>query len=553
MAVEFKLFAPRNQKAALVGSFSDWQEIQMQKGEDGYFRANVDLEDGEYQYKLRVQSNSPNLKDQWVELNDPYMTQMDLQTETGIVRIKERQRILDTYVWQYDDAALPSNEELIIYEMHITDFCGEGVNLEKPNKFKQAVQKLDYLSDLGINAIALMPLTEYAGNYRWGYSVRYFFALESSYGKPEDLKHFVDECHARNIRVFLDGIYNHTDDHSPLLKIDRDYWYYHDRHYPDDDANYWGPEFNYDHYDETLNIRPAWEFVRDVVQFWIGEYHIDGIRYDAVRQLNNYEFFGWLFQQAEAAVSHKPFYQIAEHIPDTADICKPKGVFDGCWHESFRYFLKDALLGKSVDRDEFKKAIAAQPQGYAHTTSVINYLASHDREHMIVELGDNGIFDKAAGDRVKLGAVLQLTAPGIPMLWMGDEFAQPTHKTEQTTEPNPLDWSLLDREFNQDLLTFYKHLIALRKERSSLHTENIEFFHEHADHPILAYVRWNDAGERVVVVANFSDQSFDHYELPNFPADGTWQIWLSDQRVTTKDKKAAIALPNNTALILLQQ
>jgi 1,4-alpha-glucan branching enzyme len=553
MATEFNLFAPRNEKAALVGSFSNWEEIPMQKGEDGYFRTNVDLEDGIYHYKFRVQSNSPNLKGKWIEINDPYMTAMDLESETGITRIKQGERILDTYVWQHDDALLPPNEDLVLYEMHITDFCGEGIDIDKPYKFKKAIEKLDHLSELGINAIALMPVTEYTGNYRWGYLVRYFFALESSYGKPEDFKYFVDECHARGIRVFIDGIYNHTDEKSPLLLIDRDYWYYHDRHYPEDDANYWGPEFNYDNYDETLDIRPAWEFIREVVQFWIREYHIDGIRYDAVRQIANYEFFGWLFEQAKNAVTNKPFYQIAEHIPDTADICKPKGVFDGCWHESFRYFLKDALTGENVNLGELKAAIDAKQQGYAHITSVINYLATHDREHMIVELGDQGIFDKAAFQRVKLGAMLQMMAPGIPMIWMGDEFGQPTHKTQYTTEPNPLDWSLLNQDLNRDLFEFYKRLVVLRQEKSSLRTENIEFFHENPENSVFGYVRWNDAGERVVVIANFSDHAFEHYEFPHFPADGTWQNWLSDERVDANNGKCTIALPNNTALILLQQ
>jgi 1,4-alpha-glucan branching enzyme len=550
--IEFQLFAPRNQKVALVGSFANWEEIAMQKDEKGYFRTQVDLEDGIYQYQFRIESKTPGLEGKWLEFNDPYMTEMDLESEKGMIRIKEGEKILDTYVWQHDDQPLPQNSELILYEMHLTDFCGKGIDIDQPDKLQQVTEKLDYLSELGINAIALMPTTEYAGNYRWGYLIRYFFALESSYGKPKDFKRFVDECHARGIRVFIDGIFNHTDDQSPLLLIDRDYWYYHDRHYPEDDANYWGPELNYDFYDEQLDLRPAWNFISDVVQFWVREYHIDGIRYDAVRQLNNYEFFRWLFDRVQDIVPNKPFYQIAEHIPDTCEICKPQGVFDGCWHESFRYFLKDALTGENFDLAQLKSAIDAKQQVYTKTTNVINYLATHDREHMIVEMGDRGIFGAAAFQRVQLGAVLQFTAPSIPMLWMGDEFGQATHKTQTTTEPNPLDWSLLDQELNQDLLAFYKKLIALRKEKPALQTNNIDFFYEHSEHKILAFVRWNEAGERVVVIANFSDRTFDQSLIPHFPADGTWQVWNDNHKIAAKNQQLAIDLAGYEAKILLQ-
>ncbi|MEP0916825.1 alpha-amylase family glycosyl hydrolase [Leptolyngbya sp. DQ-M1] len=544
--IEFNVFAPRNEAVHLVGSFTQ-EDIPMQKGEDGFFRVKVNLEDGQYQYKLRVKSNSPALQGQWVETNDPYMTEMDRKTENGVVRVKDGQRISDTYIWQHDRQPLPENRDVILYEMHIADFCGKGTDISDPTKFKQVLDKLDHLSELGINAIALMPVTEYDGDYRWGYMPLHFFALESSYGKPEDFKRLIDECHGRGIRVLIDCIFNHTNEESPLLKIDRDYWYYHDRHYPEDDANYWGPELSYENYDSDRNIRPTWNFVRDVVQFWIREYHIDGIRYDAVRQIANYEFFGWLFQQIE--IKDKPFYQIAEHIPDTSEVCSPKGVFDACWHESFRYFLKDALIGQSVDLEELKKAIDARQQGYAGATSVINYLATHDREHMIVELGDVGIFDQPAFDRVKFGVILQLTAPGIPMIWMGDEFGQATHKTQTTLEPNQLDWSLLDH--NRDLFEFYKRAIALRHEKSSLRTDNIEFFFEHLDDKVLAYVRWNDDGERVIVVANFSDQTYENYAIENLPTDCCWQDWNEGSEIAVNEGRSAIDLPSLSAKVLL--
>ncbi|UBF26504.1 DUF3459 domain-containing protein [Kovacikia minuta CCNUW1] len=548
--MEFKLFAPYNEAAALVGSFSDWQAVPMQKGEDGYFRVTLDLEDGIYQYKLRVQSRSWFLKpDEWVEINDPYMTEMDLASENGIVHVKAGQQIRDTYVWKHDDKPLPANAELVMYELHIADFVGGEA--EEPDKFARAIEKLDYLVELGVNAIELMPITEYAGNYRWGYMVRYYFAPESSYGSPEDLKRLIDECHARGIRVVIDAIYNHTDDQSPLLLIDRDYWYYHDRHYPGDDANYWGPEFNYEVYDEKLDIRPAWKFIAEVTCYWIQEYHIDGIRYDAVRQLANYDFFRWLIQEANQVVGKKPFYHIAEHIPDTSDIVLPDGPFEGCWHESFHYLLRGALLAEPIEFRDLRTAIAAQQQGYPQTSSVINYVATHDQEHLLVELGDRGIFGQPALQRVKLAVTLQMTAPGIPLLWMGDEFGQNTHKTQTVSEPNPLDWSLLKQDWNRDLFQFYQHLIALRKQTPALLTENIEFFHENQESQVLVYTRWNDTGSRVVVIANLSDEPMPGYTLSNFPCNGIWHEWVKSTDVEIGSDRPTIGLDKWEAKALI--
>ncbi|HIK43232.1 MAG TPA: alpha-amylase, partial [Thermoleptolyngbya sp. M55_K2018_002] len=175
--IEFSLFAPYNEAASLVGSFSDWDEIPMKKGKDGFFRVSVDLEDGVYNYKFRVQSKSwffePN---QWVDVTDPYATDVDGKSseENAIARIKEGKRIVDTYVWQYDDTPLPADHELVIYEMHVADFSGGEDDPHARGQYKHVIEKLDYLCDLGINAIELMPVKEYPGDYSWGYNPRHF-------------------------------------------------------------------------------------------------------------------------------------------------------------------------------------------------------------------------------------------------------------------------------------------------------------------------------------------------------------------------------------------
>lgn len=546
--IEFKLFAPYNKETALIGSFSDWKEVPMNKDKDGYFRTTVELEDGVYQYKFRIQSKSWFFEpDQWVEVVDPYVTDIDDPTQNGIVRIKGGDRIVDTYVWQHDGTPLPTDRELVIYEMHIADFSGGEDDPYARGKFKHAIEKLDYLVDLGINAIELMPVKEYPGDYSWGYNPRYFLATESSYGSTADLKKLIDECHARGIRVILDGIFNHSEASCPLTQIDHDYWYHHS---PRDPDNNWGPEFNYEHYDENLGIKPAWQFIGDVVRFWIQEYHIDGIRYDAARQLANYDFMHWIVEEAKKVAAFKPFYNVAEYIPDTPSITNFDGPMDGCWHDSFYHTIVPFLCGESVDLERLKDIIDCKRQGYMGATNVVNYLTNHDHNHLMAELGDHQIFDEGAFKRVKLGVAVLMTAVGIPLIWMGEEFGEYKYKTIDQAK---IDWTLLKNDLNQNLREYYKGLIHLRKSNQALYTENINFFHEDPDSKVLAYTRWNDEGSRVVVVVNFSDNYLAGYKVPNFPANGTWHEWTYDCDVEAGDDNIMIDLAELEAKVFVWQ
>ncbi len=521
-SIEFNLFAPYIKGAVLVGEFSDWKDVPMEKGKDGYFRTHVELEDGVYQYKFRVQSKSWFFEpDQWVEVVDPYAVDIDNPSQNAIARIKDGQKIVDTYVWKHDDKPLPADSELVIYELHVGDFSGGEDDPYARGKYKHVIEKLDYLSELGVNAIEVMPVKEYPGDHSWGYNPRHFFATESSYGPTEGLKQLVDECHGRGMRVIMDGIYNHSEAEAPLTQIDHDYWYH---HAPRDPDNNWGPEFNYEFYDEKLETYPARKFIGDNVRFWVSEYHTDGIRFDAARQIANYDFMHWIVQEAKNTASMKPFYTVAEHIPETTSITNVDGPMDGCWHDSFYHCILEHICGDTFDLERLKDVIDCKRQGFLGATNVVNYLTNHDHNHVMVELGDREIFDEAAFTRVKLGAAILLTAVGVPLIWMGEEFGEYKPKTPDSAK---IDWTLLGNEHNRGLFEYYKGLINLRKGNHALYTENIEFFHENPEAKVLAYTRWNDEGSRVVVVANFSEDFLGGYEVSGCPA-GKWHEWTND-------------------------
>ena len=542
-SIEFKLLAPYNHQVTLKGCFSDWSEISMEKDDRGYFRTKIELEDGTYQYKFRVQSKSWFLEaDEWVDVSDPYATDIDDATQNSIIRIKDGQKIIDTYVWQHDGVDLPSNEELVIYELYVGGFSGGG-NDRGAGTLKDAIAKLDYLSQLGINAVELMPMAASPGDRNWGYTPRHYFAVESSYGSTADLKQLIDECHSRGIRVLMDFIFNHSDAGAPLTQIDHDYWYSRE---PTDPNNSWGPEFNYDKYDENLDLKPAWNFIGDIVKFWIEEYHIDGIRFDASKQISNFDFLTWISKQARETASMKPFFNTAEYIPEDPKLVGYGKPMDACWHESFYQQALKHICGDGFDPEGFKQTIDPQQQGYGGTTTVINYISCHDHKYTFAELGDRNIFGESAFKCAKLGAVLLMTAVGVPLVWMGNEFGE-----YNPDEEIQIDWSLLKNEDNQGLFDYYRGLIDLRKNNHALRCSNIEFFYEDSENKVLAYTRWNEEGSRAVVVINFGDNFLEDYTVRNFPQAAKWHEWTNNYDVEAQDNKLVLTLGEYEAKVFV--
>jgi len=146
-SIDFTLFAPTIAEATLIGSFSEWKDIPM-SCEHGTFHCSTDISDGTYEYKFRIRRNN---EDKWIDIIDPYVTKYDPTRNTGVLTIKHGRKILDEYTWKHDETRLPDNKDLIIYEMYVADFADNG-------QFSGVIEKLDYLSDLGFNAIELMPV-----------------------------------------------------------------------------------------------------------------------------------------------------------------------------------------------------------------------------------------------------------------------------------------------------------------------------------------------------------------------------------------------------------
>jgi 1,4-alpha-glucan branching enzyme len=516
--IEFSLFAPYIKRAAIQGDFTEWKEKELEKGDDGYFRSTFELADGNYEYKFWVESNSPWQLGQWVCITDPMATNVnEMNNDNSIVRVLNGKIIIDQYEWRHYMDPLPADVELVIYELHVRDFGGN---------FKGVVDRLDYLSSLGVNAVELMPVSEFPGDTSWGYNPRHFYAVESAYGETPDLKNLIDECHGRGIRVIMDLVANHGQDETPLAQIDHNYWFKDNN----TDEYQFGPKFDYNHWDDNFKLFPARKFMNEVAFYWATEFHLDGIRFDATALIDNFDFLHWLGDAVKQANSMKPFYLVAEHLPIDPAIVGFGKPMDGLWHDYF-YWQMTANMRESefsgwqpFNWDKTYDAIEPAREGIIGPTAAVNYISNHDHNRLMFELGTANITGEKAFRKCKLAAAITMTAVGVPMVWMGEEFGE---FWDKSIEPRPLHWELLENQANSDLFHYYSGLIFLRKTNNSLKTEHIDFFHLDPANKVLAWRRWDDGGGIVAVVANFSDNALGDYAVPNFP-DGDWHEFIFD-------------------------
>lgn len=542
---EFRLFAPNNTEASLIADFSNWKEIPMTKSDDGYFRVERSLTDGTYNYKFNIRSKSWfNKENEWKTITDPYATNIVAATQNSVLILKNGKKIVDEFVWTSDDVLLPTNDQLVIYEMHVGDFSGGEEDGHTRGKYTDVIAKLDYLADLGINAIELMPLKSNPGDFNWGYSPIHYFAPEETFGTTAELKELIDKCHGLGIRVIVDGVYNHASTAIALTEIDHDYWF---RREGKDPEQNWGPEFDYERRDEKLGINPALEFILDSIRFWIYEYRIDGVRFDAAKQIDNFDALAAFVSNGRAMSEMKPFFTVAEFIPPSPEVTEPVGPVESCWNDSFMYAAVEYLAGEPLDIEKLKNAIDPTRLGFANATSVTNYLANHDQNRLFRKLGEQGLLDEELFRRAKLGALILMTAVGVPMIWMGEEFGEHVPMSEAS---NKINWTLLENDANKELFGYYKTLIGLRTTHNAFASTATEFFHEDSESGVVAFRRFDDKGNALVVILNLSDTDLAGYSIPAYPG-GQWKEVTKDASFELVDDSLQLDLARREGLVFI--
>lgn len=563
-SVRLAFYAPGKTFAYIIGDFNDWEfkdNYQMNITPDGttWWIDVTGLTPGQYYAFQYVVSGDIRIGDPYSNLildpdNDQYIPSetwpnippYPFGKTTGIASLLRTAE--PDFDWQHDDFQRPAEDKLIIYEMLMRDFT------QKKN-FQTLTDTLDYLQRLGINAIELMPISEFNGNLSWGYDPTYHYALDKFYGTPESFRTLVDACHERGIAVILDVVYNHAHDKNPLCML---YW---------DAANYRpaadNPWLNqqaphdfsvfYDFNHES----PATKFyVKKILRHWLNDYHVDGFRFDlskGLTQNTNGPFDAGAYDATRIATikdyadeiwSQTPgAYVILEHFTANSE---EKELSDyGCmlWGGAG---ISNQFLESSLGFTSNFSGASYKNKGW-NDPHLIAYMESHDEERMGYKNitfgnqstpGYNVRSLPVSLDRMELTSVFYLSIPGPKMLWqffeMGYDFS--INRCEDGTVNNncrlsqkPIRWDYMTNPDRVDLWNVVRQMNYLRTNSSTFHTANFQM----NTSGFQKTMQLNAPDMDVNVLGNFSVQTAN--VSPNFQHTGWWYDYFSGDSLDVAD------------------
>ena len=533
------LYAPDKDYVAIKGSWNtEFPNGELMKlSNNGFWWYSTDLSDGEYSYQFNIDGEKL--------IADPWSKDVIWKDIIGLNESADFQRAKtnfsiggSSYDWGDSDYQRPIVNELIIYEMHVGDF---GPSENQYGTFEEVTSKIEsgYFEQLGINAIELMPVSEFEGSFSWGYNPSFYMAPESQYGTPEDLKRLVDVAHQHGIAILLDVVFNHLWGSSPLFQLyqplDNYNWQDHDFSncpYFDDEESLWGYKLEHWHQVSGREYR-GWKHIVDALDVWVYDYHIDGFRFDYTPGIgwggdsNGASFYADYLDNIDSGLiliaEEDNYYQINQTD------------FDSGWDYSYFHTLDANLLevnsnGHSWgDMDDLWNHINSYNQGYQDHYGAINYCENHDEGRIIYELTQyQGYNLEDAYEKSKLGSSIVFTSLGIPMIYNGQEFGQNTpHRDDfgYPISPQVLEWSNLDTELGQSLFNHYSKLSSLRKNYDVFNNgyNDVKLI----DNTKKSIVYWRVYGDDEIVVAANFDNSNQSINI-EFPHNGVWYDYLND-------------------------
>ena len=431
-------------------------------------------------------------------------------------------RIYDQKAFKWSDGRWqgPPLAGAIIYEMHIGTFTAGGT-------FDAAIERLDYLADLGMTHLEMMPVAEFPGRYGWGYDGTALFAVTEKYGGPDGLKRFVNACHQRGLAVLLDVVYNHF---GPVGNYTTKFGpYLTGRHHTP-----WGDAVNF----EDAGSDEVRRFFCDNALMWLRDYHIDGLRLDAVHELTDRSAIHFMEQlSAEVEVLSSTLGRrlvlIAESDLNDPRMVTPREAggygMDAQWNDDFHHALFTILTvdepgrGYYSDFGSFEKLAKSLTEMFVYDGIYSRYrLRTHGRPvqglsaHHFVGFIQNHdqVGNRAVGDRLenivgmeraKVTAGIVLTAPAVPLIFQGEEFAAsspfqyfadhddpqmakavsegrkrefaafgwdprviPDPESAETFERSKLRWDEANEGRHKEMLEWYRKLIHLRRRSAAL-------------------------------------------------------------------------------------
>ncbi|MCD6332785.1 MAG: Por secretion system protein [Bacteroidales bacterium] len=563
-SVTLVLYAPGKDFVLLTGDFNNWSpgmESLMHQTPDGsrfWLTLNGLTPGREYRYQYWVDGEIRIADPYTQKTSDPWFDSfIDDQTYPGLNPYPEGKTtgitsVLETgqppYSWSHPDFIPPQPQNLVIYELLLRDFLAS-------HTFNSLTDTLDYLSNLGVNAIELMPVNEFEGNSSWGYNPSFYFAVDKYYGPASTFKVFVDSAHGRGIAVIMDMVLNHSFGQSPLVRL---YWDAVANAPSPDNPWYnaqspnpvfsWGYDFNHE--------SPATQqFVDRVTGFWLTEFNVDGFRFDFSKGFTNTPGDGWAYDASRIAILKRITDRIREVKPDAYIILEhftenreEKELSDygmmlwGNMNTPYRMTTQGWLSGSGDDLT----GISYRAHGWDQP-KMVGYMESHDEERLMYEClayGNTQNRDYRIKDlpialkRMELGAQLFLPVPGPKMIWMFGElgYDYPINYNGRLSE-KPVRWDYCQQHYRKRLYQVYAALNRLKTQYPVFQTT--DFSLSLAD--TVKSIHLNSTDMNVTILGNtyIRQQTVQ----PRFQHTGRWyEFWTGDSLLVS-DPQTSLVLP----------
>ena len=569
--VRLQLYAPNKNFVFVIGDFNNWQldlNYLMNRTPDGntYWLDIPNLSPGtEYRFQYYIDMEGMRVADVYAEKildgwNDGWIPETTypnlIDYPNGLT--SEPVSVFRTdppvFNWTDQNFVRPAKTKLVVYELLVRDFLEDRT-------YASLTDSLDYLENLGVTAIQLMPINEFEGNDSWGYNPSFYFAPDKAYGSSEALKTFVNEAHNRGIAVILDIALNHSFGQNPMVRM-----------YFDASAGQYGqptsqnPWFNptpkhdfnvgYDFNHESLQTK---NFTKRVLAHWMQNYHIDGYRFDLSKgftqnyTLGNIGAWG-AYDQSRINILTDYYnhmqtiepgcYGILEHFADNSEetVLSNNGMM--LWGNLNHEYMEGSMGYPS----NFSWG-SYQNRGW-NNAHLITYAESHDEERMMYKNllygASNGTYNitnlNTALKRQELAHCLLLPIPGPKMIWQFGELGYDysintcsdgvTINTDCRTAAKPVRWDYWDNQNRKHLYKVTAALNNLKKTEPVFSTTNFN-------------IDLGGFGKRIhlngtnnaVVVGNFQTTSLNM--IPGFQHTGTWYDYFTGNAFQVNDLNAS--------------
>jgi pullulanase/glycogen debranching enzyme len=569
-SVTLVLHAPYKSSVYAFGDFSDWQispEFKLKRNYDEwnvftrYWVTITGLTPGEeyaFQYLIDeelavAEPYADKLLDPWndswiEESTYPNLKPYPAGKTTNIVSVLQTGQ--EEYVWQNSAFDPPAIGDLVIYEMLLRDFI-------EAHDFATLKDTLSYFKRLGINAIEIMPFSEFEGNSSWGYNPSFYFAPDKYYGPKNNLKAFIDECHENGIAVIMDMVLNHAFGQNVMARM---YW---DNENNRPAANNpwfndicphepycWGNDFNH----ESIFTQA---FVDSVNNYWLTEYKVDGFRFDFTQGFTNSGTGGsynsgriaTLIRMADEIWNdHPEAYIILEHWCDNTEEKELANYGMMLWG-NHNYNYNEATMGWNANSDF--SWISYKNRGW-NDPHLVGFMESHDEERLMAKninygnsSGSYNIQDTTTAlQRLELAGAFFFTVPGPKMTWQFADLGYDYHINypgiiggdDHRLDPKPIRWDYQNDYRRERLYNIFSALIHLKQNHEAFKTNDFTMNVAGA----MKKIHLDHSSMNVTIIGNFDVVTGTIQ--PSFQHTGKWYDFFAGDSIDVANTSNPISL-----------